>query len=210
MLIAPYTILGVLVIALLGGGTYAWDYTNSPTFCGTSCHTMPPQNVTYLASPHANVYCTECHIGRAFVGQQFARKTEDVREIIAMTFHLYEFPIRASRTRPARETCEKCHQPEAFANDSLVMLKHYASDTDNTATTTYLILKTGGGTKRQGLGLGIHWHIMNKVEYYAMDELGQDIPYVRVYNDDGTTTDYVDIQSGFDPKSITDSQLKPM
>ncbi|MBI3738303.1 MAG: hypothetical protein HY258_04585, partial [Chloroflexi bacterium] len=118
--------------------------------------------------------------------------------------------IRASRTRPARETCEKCHQPEAFANDSLVMLKHYASDTDNTATTTYLILKTGGGSKRQGLGLGIHWHIVNKVEYYATDELGQDIPYVRVYNDDGTTTDYVDIQSGFDPKSISDSQLKPM
>ena len=210
MFIVPYTILAVLVIGLLAGGTYGWDYTNSPKFCGTTCHTMPPQNAAYLASPHANVYCTECHIGRAFVGQQFARKTEDVREIVAMTFHLYEFPIRASRTRPALETCEKCHQPEAFANDSLVTLTHYASDTDNTLTKVSLIMKTGGGAKREGLGLGIHWHIVNKIEYYATDDLSQNIPYVRVYNDDGTTTEYVDVQSGFDPKSMDQSKLKPM
>lgn len=210
MFIIPYVILGVLVLSLIGGGTYVWDYTNSPKFCGTTCHTMPPQNAAYLASPHANVYCTECHIGRAFFGQQFARKTEDVREIVANTFHLYEFPIRASRTRPALETCEKCHQPEAFSNDSLNVITHFADDQNNTQTNTYLILKTGGGAKRQGLGLGIHWHIVNKVQYYATDELSQNIPYVRVYNDDGTTTEYVDVQSGFDPKTINSSQLKTM
>ncbi len=210
MFIVPYAILAVLVLSTIGGGTYVWDYTNSPKFCGTSCHTMPPQNAAYLASPHANVYCTECHIGRAFFGQQFARKTEDVREIVATIFHLYEFPIRASRTRPARETCEKCHQPEAFADDSLHVATHFAPDQNNTPSTTYLILKTGGGAKRQGLGLGIHWHIVNKVEYYAPDDLSQTIPYVRVYNDDGTTTDYVDVQSGFDPKTVDAGKLKTM
>ena len=208
--ILPYVILAVLAIALVGGGSYVWDYSNSPKFCGTSCHTMPPQNSAYLASPHANVYCTECHIGRGFFGQTLARKSEDVREIVAQTFHLYEFPIRASRTRPALETCEKCHQPEAFANDSLRAIAHFASDRDNTASTTYLVLKTGGGAKRQGLGLGIHWHIVNKVEYYATDELSQNIPYVRVHNDDGSTTEYVDVQSGFDSKSIDQSKLKTM
>ncbi len=210
MFIVPYAILAVLVFSLIGGGTYVWDYTNSPKFCGTTCHTMPPQNAAYLASPHANVYCTECHIGRAFFGQQFARKTEDVREIVANTFHLYEFPIRASRTRPALETCEKCHQPEAFSNDSLQVITHFADDQNNTSSNTYLILKTGGGAKREGLGLGIHWHIVNKVQYYATDDLSQDIPYVRVYNDDGTTTEYVDVQSGFDPKTIDPSKLKTM
>jgi hypothetical protein len=68
-------------------------------------------------------------------------------------------------------------------------------------------LKTGGGTKQEGLGLGIHWHIVNKVQYYATDELNQEIPYVRVNNDDGTTTEYVDIQSGFDPKKIDEGKL---
>ncbi len=210
MFILPAVIVAVLAIAVIGAGTYTWDYTNSPTFCGTTCHTMPPQNATYLNSPHANVYCTECHIGRGFFGQTLARKTEDVHEIMAMAFHLYEYPIRASRTRPALETCEKCHQPEAFANDSLVAIAHFADDQNNTASTTYLILKTGGGAKRQGLGLGIHWHIVNKVQYYATDDLSQNIPYVSVTNDDGSTTAYVDVQSGFDPKSIDPSQLKTM
>ncbi len=210
MFVPPLVILAALVVAMVGGGTYAWDYTNSPQFCGTTCHTMPPQNAAYLASPHANVYCTECHIGRGFFGQTLSRKSEDVREIVSMTFHLYEFPIRASRTRPARETCEKCHEPEAFANDSLVAETHFASDQNNTESITYLVLKTGGGAKREGLGKGIHWHIVNKVEYYATDPLSQNIPYVRVTNDDGTTTDYVDVQSGFDPKTVDQSKLKTM
>ncbi len=63
---------------------------------------MPPQNATYLNSPHANVYCTECHIGRSVLGTQIARKTEDVYELYSMVFHTYTFPIQASRTRPAR------------------------------------------------------------------------------------------------------------
>ncbi len=210
MFIPPLLILLVLIVLMVGSGTYAWDYTNSPQFCGTTCHTMPPQNAAYLASPHANVYCTECHIGRGFFGQTLSRKSEDVREVVAMTFNLYQFPIRASRTRPARETCEKCHQPETFANDSLVSLTHFASDRDNTATTTYLIMKTGGGAKREGLGKGIHWHIVNQVQYYATDNLSQNIPFVRVTNDDGSTTDYVDVQSGFDPESLDASKLKTM
>ena len=210
MFILPYAVLIVLAVILLAGGAYGWDYTNSPKFCGTTCHTMPPQDATYKVSPHANVYCTECHIGRAFVGTQFARKSEDVREIYAMVFHTYEFPIQATRSRPARETCEKCHLPETFSDDSLRVITEFANDEKNTASNIYLVLKTGGGAKREGLGRGIHWHIVNKVEYYAADALGQDIPYVRVTNDDGSTTEYVNADSSFDPAALDQSQLKEM
>lgn len=192
------------------GGTYGWEYTNSSGFCGTACHTMPPQNVTYLNSPHANVYCTECHIGRAFVGTQLSRKIEDVREIYAMTFKTYEFPIVATRLQPSRNTCEKCHFPESFSGDSLRVIPDYADDEENTPTNIYLIMKTGGGSKQAGLGRGIHWHIVKKVEYYSLDARNQEIPYVRVYNDDGTVTEYVDIESGFDSTTLDESQLKVM
>jgi len=210
MFILPFAILGILVIIVATAGVYGWDYTNSPKFCGYTCHTMPPQNATYIVSPHANVYCTECHIGRAFVGQQITRKTEDIRELYSMVFHTYEFPIVASRSRPARETCEKCHQPEAFSTDSLHVITHFNSDIQNTSYDIYLVLKTGGGEKEQGLGRGIHWHILNPVYYYATDSESQDIPYVRVVNDDGTYTEYVDIESNFDPASVDESQLKEM
>src|SRR5512138_1416408 len=61
----PYLVLGVLTLIVVSGSVYGWEYTNSPKFCGTACHTMPPQNTAYLQSPHANVTCEECHVGRA-------------------------------------------------------------------------------------------------------------------------------------------------
>jgi hypothetical protein len=208
LILLPYGVLVVLLVLILTGGTYAWDYTNSPQFCGTTCHTMPPQNATYVISPHANVYCTECHVGRAFVGEQLARKTEDVYELYSMVFNLYEFPIRATRTKPDILTCEKCHLPETFSDDSLRTITRFKDDIPNTSFDIYLILKTGGGTEREGLGKGIHWHIVNPVYYYSDDLENQEIPYVRVTNDDGSYTEYVDVESGFDPASLDESQLK--
>lgn len=210
MLILPYATLGLLAILLLFGGVHAWEYTNSPTFCGTVCHTMPPQATVYKQSPHANVTCEECHIGRASFINQLSRKTQGIKETYYEVFKLYKYPLYAEALRPARDTCEKCHQPETFSNDSLTVLTHFANDLTNTKTSTYLILKTGGGAKRNGQGLGIHWHIVNKVEYYSNDVENQEIPYVRVYNDDGTTTEYTDVASGFDKSKINDSQLKTM
>lgn len=208
--ILPFALLAILSVGVLIGGVYGWDYTNSPRFCGYTCHTMPPQNIAYLNSPHANVYCTECHIGRGFLGTQLSRKTEDIYEVYSMVFHAYTYPLQASRTRPARETCETCHQPAAFSSDSLVEINRFKEDQNNTAYTTFLVLKTGGGTEQEGLGMGIHWHVMSQVEYYSTDPLLQEIPFVRVHNSDGSVTEYLDATSDLDPASIQESDLRPM
>ena len=210
VMILPYAVLGALTLSLLVGGAYAWDYTNSPSFCGTTCHTMPPEYAAYQVSPHARIACVECHIGREFIGNQIFRKAGDVRHIVAMTFQTYEYPIRVKNMRPAREICEKCHSPDKFADDSLRVDSHFSNDVDNTPYSIYLVLKTGGGAKREGLGRGIHWHIVSKVYYYPTDSEEQNIPFVRVVNDDGSTTDYVDVESGFDASNIDSSQLKEM
>jgi hypothetical protein len=209
-IVLPGIVVFILALLVLVGGTYGWEYSNSPKFCGTTCHTMPPQNAVYMVSPHANVTCEECHIGRASFFNQLSRKSQGLKEAYFQIFHLYELPIRAKALRPAADTCEKCHRPETFSNDSLHVIPHYGNDADNTATSTYLILKTGGGTKREGLGRGIHWHIENPVYYYATDELGQNIPYIKVKNADGTFTGYVDVESGFNVASVDESQLKRM
>jgi nitrate/TMAO reductase-like tetraheme cytochrome c subunit len=208
--ILPYAVLGVLTILLLIGAAYGWDYTNSPEFCGSTCHTMPPEYTSYLVSPHARVDCVDCHIGRGLVATRVTRKAGDIRFVVDFMFHHYEYPIRVSNERPARETCEKCHYPQKFSDDSLRTIQRYQPDKNNTLETIYLNLKTGGGSKRQGLGKGIHWHIETKVEYLATDPEEQNIPYVRVYEDDGSITEYVDIESGLDPATIDESQLKEM
>jgi nitrate/TMAO reductase-like tetraheme cytochrome c subunit len=208
VMILPYAILGILTVSLIIGGVYTWDYTNSPTFCGTTCHTMPPEYAAYQASPHARVACVECHIGREFVGNQLFRKAGDIRHVIATTFKTYEYPIMAGNMRPARDTCEKCHTPEKFSDDSLRVIYHFQPDKENTPYSISLVLKTGGGTKREGLGRGIHWHIENQVFYYATDKLEQNIPYVRVVNADGSVQEYTDITSGLDPTKVDSKQLK--
>lgn len=210
VLILPYAILGVLTVSLLVSGAYAWDYTNSPAFCGTTCHTMPPEYAAYQLSPHSRVACVECHIGREFVGNQIFRKAGDVRHVIAVTFNTYEFPIRAKSMRPAPQICEKCHSPEKFSDDSLRVRDHFSADLQNTPYSIYLILKTGGGSKRVGLGRGIHWHIENQVQFLSTDQLDQNIPYIRVTNDDGSVDEFVDIESDFDPSSVSEADLKIM
>jgi nitrate/TMAO reductase-like tetraheme cytochrome c subunit len=206
----PYAVLGALTLVVLVSGAYAWDYTNSPQFCGTACHTMPPEYTAYLTSPHARIDCVECHIGRGFIATRVTRKIGDVRHIVAQAFRRYEFPIQVKTLRPARETCERCHFPEKFSDDSLREIRRFQPDRNNTPLSIYLTMRTGGGSQRQGLGRGIHWHIENQVYFLAADEREQSIPFVRVVAADGTTTDYVDIEAGLDPASVNPSQLEQM
>jgi nitrate/TMAO reductase-like tetraheme cytochrome c subunit len=208
--VMPYLVLGGLTFVVLFAGVYAWEYTNSPEFCGTACHTMPPEYAAYQVSPHARVACVDCHIGKDFITTRVTRKAGDVRHIIAQTFKTYEYPIRAHQLRPARETCERCHFPEKFSDDSLREIKQFQPDPNNTPTSIYLTLKTGGGTKREGLGRGIHWHIENELYYLPLDPEEQEIPYVQVVNDDGSITEYLDIESDIDPTTIDPEDLKVM
>ena len=208
--IAPYLVLGVLSLALLWGGAYTWEYTNSPEFCGQTCHTMPPEYTSYLASPHARVACVDCHIGQGFITQRITRKAGDAKHIIASVFKTYEYPIKVKQMRPARESCELCHFPEKFSDDSLREIVEFRNDQENSSFTTYIILKTGGGSERTGLGQGIHWHIENPVLYLPLDKEEQDIPYIRVEENFGPDTEYFDIKSDFSADQIIEDDLVEM
>jgi nitrate/TMAO reductase-like tetraheme cytochrome c subunit/mono/diheme cytochrome c family protein len=208
--ILPYAALGVLTLLFLIAAAYGWEYTNSPEFCGTACHTMPPEFNAYLTSPHARVDCVECHIGRGFIATRITRKAGDMKHIFATMFKTYEFPIEAGELRPARETCERCHFPEKFSNDSLVELKRFEPNLDNTPISIFLTLKTGGGSERQGLGRGIHWHIENPVYYFATDQAEQNIPYVQVVQDDGSVVEYLSVDANINPENIQQDQLEEM
>ena len=188
----------------------AWAYSNSPEFCGTTCHTMPPEYNTYLVSPHARVLCVDCHIGRGSFYQQFTRKTTHSRLLWATVMENYEYPIYVSSMRPARETCELCHYPEKFSDDSLRVLNRFRDNEDNDPYDIYLLMHTGGGSQREGLGYGIHWHVENKVEYIATDNLEQNIPWVRVTYVDGTTTEYVSNESPLAPDELGQYKVREM
>jgi hypothetical protein len=206
----PYAVLGIATLVLFILSYATWEYTNSPPFCGTICHTMYPQNTSYLVSPHAKVTCTECHIGRGLLATQASRKIFEIRDVTSTIFKTYEFPITAHQMRPARDTCEKCHDPTTFTDDSLREIQSFNNDKFNTPTSTYLAMHTGGGSERAGLGKGIHWHIENPIYYYTEDVEEQSIPYIRVENPDGTIEEYIDVETGITAESIDETQLKEM
>ena len=208
--VLPFVILGILTFVVLSASAYTWEYTNSTEFCGTTCHTMPPEYSAYLRSPHARVQCVECHIGRDVLTTQFSRKAGDLRHVVLTLTQQYEFPIHTRNMRPARESCETCHFPEKFSNDSLLEIHNYKNDEANSLETIYLVLKTGGGSGREGLGRGIHWHIENEVWFYATDEFQQEIPYVRTVDENGVVAEYYDIGSGFTPETIAGKTLERM
>ena len=206
----PYFGIAGFVVVVLLAIPPAWEYSNSTQFCGETCHTMPPEYQTYLISPHARVPCVDCHIGRGLIIEQAIRKTGHMRLLWDTLTNNYEYPIHVSSMRPARDTCELCHFPEKFSDDSLRERQHYLENVENTPYSIYLLMHTGGGSSREGLGRGIHWHVENVVEYVATDSRDQDIPWVRVTNPDGTTTEYLDTGADFDPAALDDYTIQRM
>ena len=208
--ILPYGVIVVVLAGVVVGAAYGWQYTNSPPFCGKTCHTMPPEYAAYQLSPHSQVKCVECHIGRDFILSQLWRKAGHLHFVFLTAFKSYEYPIYAKGMRPAPQICEKCHSPAKFSDDSLRTKTHYTAGELSKPYSIYLMMKTGGGTAREGLGFGIHWHIENKVQFQSTDTLDQTIPYIRVTNADGTIAEYVDVTANVDTSSIDPASLKRM
>lgn len=206
----PFALVGVGLAAILLAIPPAWEYSNSPTFCGKTCHTMPPEYSTYLVSPHARILCVDCHIGRDLILVQLFRKAGHMRLLVDTVLENYEYPIRTSEMRPARETCEMCHSPEKFSDDSLRVNHSFENNRTNDPYSIYLLMHTGGGSQREGLGRGIHWHVENKISYIALDPEEQEIPWVRVETPDGQVVEYNAINSPVDTSRLDQYELHEM
>lgn len=193
----PYGTLvfaGLAAFAVAGAG---WEFTNSSEFCGTACHTMPPEYISYQNSPHAHIKCVDCHIGRATIATQFTRKAQDISHVVEFVGADYHIPIYAKKLRPAAQICEQCHSPRKFSDDSVREFKSYDAARNNELSVMYMAFKTGGGTVREGLGKGIHWHVENTIQFIATDDphMEQVIPWVKVtYADSGETEIFQDVE----------------
>ncbi|UCE60253.1 MAG: NapC/NirT family cytochrome c [Phycisphaerales bacterium] len=171
-----------------------YHFTDSIEFCAEACHTvMKPQAVTFARSGHARVACAECHIGSG-AGWFVKSKLSGTRQVVAVLRDSYSRPIPPAikHLRPARETCEHCHWPDKFFGDQLVQRSRFAADDANTPQQINMLLKTGGGARRAHDTLGIHTHVAlaGRIEFVAVDEKLQEIPWVKLTNKDGSQTIY--------------------
>jgi nitrate/TMAO reductase-like tetraheme cytochrome c subunit len=193
-----FTIGTIFFVTASGIGTYqAYHFSESVSFCGTTCHAvMKPEYTAYQNSPHARVKCTDCHVGSG-AGWYTKSKLSGLYQVYAVMADVYPRPIPTPITnlRPAQETCEQCHWPEKFYGGQQKRYDHYMYDTNNTSWPINMLLKIGGGNPLENQIAGIHWHINStvKIEYIARDPNRQDIPWVKITDKhSGKTSIYQD------------------
>jgi hypothetical protein len=133
----------------------------------------------------------ECHIGSGFDAAVQA-KMNGTKQLVEVTFHTYPTPITAplSGLRPARATCEQCHNPTRFVGDRLLVKTAFGNDEKNSITRSVLVLHLGGVDSLSQRS-GIHGHHLNDFEYVATDSTNQNIIAVKAHNPDGSVTEYI-------------------
>ncbi len=208
---------GALVYAgLTAFGSYkAYEYTDSDAFCGTTCHrVMAPEHIAYTSSPHARVGCVKCHIGPG--AEWFVRaKLSGLYQVYATVLDKYPRPIETPirNLRPSRVICEQCHWPEHFYSDNFVENTYFASDEANSRWKLDMLLKIGGGAdESRGTRAGVHYHmyVANRVEYVALDERRQEIPWIRTQEADGAVKVYRSSQGDFDAAALDTLEVRTM
>jgi nitrate/TMAO reductase-like tetraheme cytochrome c subunit len=195
------------------GSYQTYHFTESVTFCGTTCHTvMKPEHTAYQKSPHARVTCTQCHIGSG-AGWFVKAKLSGAYQVYSVLADKFPRPIPTPvhNLRPAQDTCEQCHWPQKFSGGLVKVRRHFMSDETNTPWTISLLMKVGGGDPKRGEVEGIHWHVSggNKIDYIS-DESRQKIPWVRVTGSDGKVTVYEAKGEKLTPDQIAGSAKRVM
>jgi nitrate/TMAO reductase-like tetraheme cytochrome c subunit len=203
---ATFIFLTSTLIFIVGSaiGSYqAYHYSESVSFCGTLCHkVMEPEYVAYQHSSHARVACVECHVGTG-ASWYVKSKMSGLYQVYAVLTNIYPRPIPTPvrSLRPARETCEKCHWPQKFYAQKLVVQRHFIADSVSTQWDIAMQMKIGPTMSGLGLSEGIHWHINPdvKIEYIANTDTRESIPWVKytnlktgevnIYNDEENTLD---------------------
>jgi len=189
---AALTMVNLILISI--ASYQGVQYMDSVRFCGQTCHTvMQPEFTAYQESPHQRVACVQCHIGPG--AGWFARsKLSGLRQVYAVTFHTYDRPIPTpvQQLRPARETCEQCHNPQMFTGDKLIVRVRYSDDQKNTPLTTVLLLKIGGQGVAGSVGIhGRHLDIRHLIQYTATDQHRQVIAAVSYTDTTGKAAQFI-------------------
>lgn len=204
-----------LFVSMSAFGSYkAYEYTESVSFCGQTCHSvMNPEFVTFQVAPHAQLRCVDCHVGSG--AQWYARsKLAGTRQLIALIRGNFSRPIPTPvhNLRPADQTCGHCHWSEKFHGSKLKTFNHYAYDEQNSHRQLRMLISVGGGSPRTGVVAGIHWHmnLANEVTFISTDEQRQVIPWIRVKDHQGNVTEYYDRNRPLSPDQIASASKRRM
>jgi hypothetical protein len=204
----------VFVSASAFGSYRAFEFTESVSFCGRTCHTvMRPEFTAYLAGNHARVGCVGCHVGPG-AGWYVRSKISGAYQLYSVTFNRFSRPIPSPvhNLRPAQGTCEQCHWPEKFFGAQMKVFDRYGYDEQNTLRQRRMLINVGGGSPEAGPVKGIHWHmnIANEITYVSIDDRRQVIPWVQIKDREGNVREFFDRNRPLTPDQIANGNRRRM
>ena len=206
------SLLGIAAILALvaAAGVATWEYTNSDAFCTNACHAVHPENAfAHKDSPHAEVACVECHIGRISTFPAMLKKAGHISHLWALIAG-YERPLTAPSMPAAEASCESCHTDRPHRHNSVRVKRQFATNEKNSETTVILPVRNVGRTFYGGHSNGIDEHTRTIVRFIATDPLKQDIPWVEATRPDGTIVVYEDPGARLDDADISAAEKHTM
>ena len=192
LFVAGATLVNLGIVSMASYG--AVQYTESQQFCGQVCHAvMEPEYAAHQAGSHGRIHCVHCHVGPGAQGFVSAKLSGTRQLALALTGTYHRpIPTPIAGIPGVQNSCESCHRPDRFVGDLIKVLYEHADDEANTETKTTLRMHVGGPISGTKTGIGIHWHMnrANQVEYVALDDKREQIPYIRVSTPNGQGREY--------------------
>ena len=207
--------------ALTVAGAAAVGWTETADFCGR-CHTMDPELKAYAQSPHRDVPCAECHVEPG-IGGWIRSKINGTRQILLLLAGAYPTPIPApdhADLPPTSKTCSRCHDVTALTENGgpvkLVIQERFQPNEANSKDSIALVLRPSGFGSGTATTRGVHWHIVQDVEYLTPDLRAQTIDYVSMTGAGGPKefiassqiTDPTDVQHDIDRLKAEERQRR--
>jgi hypothetical protein len=153
---------------------------------------MGPELIAFDTGPHRDLTCGECHVEPGVAGWVKA-KLNGTRQLIQVLTGLYPKPIPPpdhDALPSTKDTCQKCHSLDRLVSTNLVARTSFSEDQANTRAFTGLLIRPGSGDTFDE-NRGVHWHVLQHVEFRSPDDNAEKIDYVARTLADGTVEEFV-------------------
>ena len=200
LVIALLTVANLMIVSVASFRGLEVMHTDS--FCGGTCHkVMQPEAVAHLHTPHANVYCVDCHIGEG--ASHFVRaKLRGVGQMLEFFTGDYARPA-PQPTVVRTAICTRCHDADRYNEGRLHVQRMYGDK--ETAVEKITIYRTLVGGFRDGKWQGVHQHNGMKLRYLS-DPSRSTITEIEVTRPDGSNDKFV----AKDAKALADARWYEM
>jgi nitrate/TMAO reductase-like tetraheme cytochrome c subunit len=190
-LFALLLVVGAFAFAGIWTSVTLVHWTETADFCGR-CHQMGPELAGYVAGPHNDVTCGECHVEPGVAGWVKA-KLNGTRQLIQVLTGTYPKPIPPPDhgDLPAvQDTCLKCHSLGRLATSTVYTRTSFGQDEPNSRSFIGLMIRPNGGNTFD-VNRSVHWHVIQDVHLWSPTENTSTIDLVEVTRPNGTVEEYI-------------------